>query len=73
MNSEKEEVYHLSPLGVLDTDAHHKLQRYMLLLKEVWKLDRDETVAVVLEEGRLHFRHLHAAPLDKGSKKKKKK
>lgn len=56
--SVKEEVYHLSPLGVLGTDEHDKLQRYMLLLKEVWGLGTEATVAVVLERGRLQFREL---------------
>lgn len=69
--SEKE-TYHLSPLGVLGGGSHDALQRYMLLLKEVWKLGADGTVAVVLEEGQLHFRELCVDPPAKKSRKKKK-
>jgi hypothetical protein len=68
----KEEAYHLTPRAILKDDATYKeLQRYMLLLKDVWKLGKDSTVAVVLEEGQLYFRELCVASPAKKSKKKK--
>ena len=70
----KEEAYHLTPRAILKDDAtYNELQRYMLLLKDGWKLGPDGTVAVVLEDGQLHFRELHLAPTGKGDKKKKNK
>lgn len=60
----KEEVYHLTPLSILGNAGYQELQRYMLLLKEVWKV-RNGTVAVILENGELHFGELE---LHKGRK-----
>lgn len=55
------------------TTTYQELQRYMLLLKDAWKLGPDGTVAVVLEDGQLHFQELHLALPGKGDKKKKNK
>lgn len=69
---DEEETYYLAPKVILGS-TYNELQRYMLLLKDGWKLGPDGTVAVVLEDGQLHFRELHLAPTGKGDKKKKNK
>ena len=69
---DEEETYHLTPRVILG-GAYNELQRYMLLLKDAWKLGPDGTVAVVLEDGQLHFRELLAEPPAEDKKKKKNK
>ena len=68
----EEETYYLAPKMILGS-TYNELQRYMLLLKDSWKLGPDGTVAVVLEDGQLNFRELELAPPAKGGKKKKSK
>lgn len=65
---DEEETYYLAPKVILG-GAYNELQRYMLLLKDAWKLGPEGTVAVVLEDGQLHFREL---TVHKKSKKRKK-
>jgi hypothetical protein len=69
---DEEEIYHLTPKVILGS-TYNEVQRYMLLLKDSWKLGPDGTVAVVLEDGQLHFRELQLASPVKGDKKKKNK
>ena len=69
---DEEETYYLAPKVILG-GAYNELQRYMLLLKDAWKLGPEGTVGVVLEDGQLNFRELQLAPTGKGDKKKKNK
>jgi len=63
--------FHLTPRGLLGAGVYRELQKYMQILKDLWRLGDNATVALVLEDGQLHFRELHAAEPVKKSKKDK--